>query len=41
MPATPLPQKIAEPRQGAPFPDRKDVRRFCELFTLAWAGYFS
>jgi intracellular septation protein A len=37
---TPLLQEIAEQRQGAPFPDRNDVRRFFELFTLVWAGYF-
>jgi intracellular septation protein A len=33
-------QEIAEHRQGAPFPERADVRRFFELFTLAWACYF-
>jgi hypothetical protein len=37
---TPLLHEIAEQHQGAPFPDRKDVRRFFELFTLVWAGYF-
>ena len=36
----PLLQEIAEQRQGAPFPDRPDIRRFFELFTLAWASYF-
>jgi intracellular septation protein A len=37
---TPLLQEIAEQRQGAPYPDRNDVRRFFELFTLVWAAYF-
>ncbi len=36
----PLLQEIAEQRQGTPFPDRPDVRRFFELFTFAWAVYF-
>jgi intracellular septation protein A len=36
----PLLQQFAEQRQGEPFPDRPDVRRFFELFTLAWACYF-
>lgn len=38
--STPLLQDIAARQQGAPFPDRADVRRFFELFTLAWACYF-
>jgi intracellular septation protein A len=36
----PMIQELAEQRAGQPFPDRPDVRRFFELFTLAWAGYF-
>jgi len=36
----PMIQEFAEQRQGQPFPERADVRRFFELFTLAWAGYF-
>jgi len=33
-------QQVAERREGKPFPERADVRRFFQLFTLAWAGYF-
>ena len=37
---TPLLQDIAARQQSAPFPNRADVRRFFQLFTLAWACYF-
>jgi intracellular septation protein A len=37
---TPLLQQFAEQRAGAPLPARADVRRFFQLFTLAWAAYF-
>jgi intracellular septation protein A len=36
----PLIMELAEQRQGAPFPERADVTRFFQLFTLLWAGYF-
>ena len=36
----PMIQEIAEQREGQPFPERADIRRFFELFTLAWAAYF-
>jgi intracellular septation protein A len=36
----PLIMELAEKRQGAAFPDRPDVVRFFQLFTLLWAGYF-
>ena len=32
-------QDLAEQRRG-PYPDRPDIRRFFELFTLLWAAYF-
>jgi hypothetical protein len=32
--------ELAEQRQGSPFPDRPDITRFFQLFTLLWAGYF-
>jgi intracellular septation protein A len=35
----PLLQEIAE-RQGDDFGDGPDIRRFFQLFTLFWAGYF-
>lgn len=38
--AKPLIQEFAEHRQGQPFPERADVRRFFAFFTLAWAVYF-
>ncbi len=37
----PLIQEVAEKRQGGqPFPGGAEVRRFFQLFTLFWAGYF-
>lgn len=36
----PLIMELAEQRQGSPFPQRPDVTRFFQLFTLLWAGYF-
>jgi len=33
-------QEFAEQRRGQPFPERADIRRFFQLFTLAWAVYF-
>jgi intracellular septation protein A len=36
----PLIMEMAEQRQGSPFPDRPDVTRFFQLFTLLWALYF-
>jgi intracellular septation protein A len=36
----PIIQELAEQRQGAPFPDRPDITRFFQLFTLLWAAYF-
>ena len=32
-------QDLAEQRRG-PYPDRADIRRFFQLFTLLWVGYF-
>jgi intracellular septation protein A len=34
-----LVQELAEQRRGA-YPDRADIRRFFQLFTLLWAAYF-
>ncbi|HEY1943996.1 MAG TPA: septation protein IspZ [Roseiarcus sp.] len=36
----PLIQEVAEKRRGQPFPNGAEVRRFFQLFTLFWAGYF-
>ena len=36
----PLIQEVAEKRQGHPFPNGGEVRRFFQLFTLCWAVYF-
>jgi intracellular septation protein A len=36
----PMLQEMAEQRQGGPFPDRLDITRFFQLFTLLWAAYF-
>jgi intracellular septation protein A len=36
----PLIQEVAEQRQGRPFPDAADIRRYFQLFTLLWAAYF-
>ena len=36
----PLIQELAERRQATPLPERADVRRFFQLFTLVWAAYF-
>ncbi len=36
----PLIQEVAEQRQGTPFPEAPDVRRFFQIFTLFWAVYF-
>ncbi len=36
----PLIMELAEQRQGSPFPERPDVTRFFQLFTLLWAAYF-
>jgi intracellular septation protein A len=33
-------QELAEKRRAEPIPNRPDVRRFFQLFTLFWAGYF-
>lgn len=38
--ANPLIQEVAEQRQGKPFPAAAEVRRYFQLFTLFWAGYF-
>ena len=35
----PLIQEFAEQRSG-PFPERRDVRRYFQLFTYTWAAYF-
>jgi intracellular septation protein A len=35
----PLIQEFAEQRSG-PLPERRDVRRYFQLFTYAWAAYF-
>ncbi len=34
-----LVQELAEQRRG-PYPDRADISRFFQLFTLLWAAYF-
>jgi intracellular septation protein A len=36
----PIIQELAEQRQGAPYPDRPDLTRFFQIFTLLWAAYF-
>ena len=36
----PMLQEFAEQRAAAPFPASAEVRRFFQLFTWAWAGYF-
>jgi intracellular septation protein A len=36
----PLIQEVAEQRQGTPFAEAPDVRRFFQIFTLFWAVYF-
>lgn len=36
----PLIQEVAEKRQGQPFPNGAEVRRFFQLFTLLWGVYF-
>jgi intracellular septation protein A len=36
----PLIMDLAEQRRGSPFPNRPDVTRFFQLFTLFWALYF-
>jgi intracellular septation protein A len=36
----PLIQEAAEQREGKPFPERADIARFFQLFTLLWAAYF-
>jgi intracellular septation protein A len=33
-------QELVEQREGEPFEERADVRRFFQLLTLLWAGYF-
>ncbi len=33
-------QEVAEKRQGSALPSGAEVRRFFQLFTLFWAGYF-
>jgi intracellular septation protein A len=33
-------QEVAEQRQGGPFPEGADIRRFFQMFTLLWAAYF-
>jgi hypothetical protein len=38
---TPMIQEIAERRSPEAFPVTAEVRRFFQLFTLAWALYFS
>jgi intracellular septation protein A len=38
--AKPLVQEFAEQQRRTPFPDRTDIRRFFQLFTLLWAAYF-
>jgi intracellular septation protein A len=38
--AKPLIQEVAEQREGKPFSDAADIRRFFQLFTLLWAAYF-
>jgi intracellular septation protein A len=36
----PIIQEVAEQRQGGPFPEGPDIRRFFQMFTLFWAAYF-
>jgi intracellular septation protein A len=36
----PLVMELAEQRQGTPHPERPDITRFFQLFTLLWAAYF-
>ena len=36
----PMLQEMAEQRASIPFPDRADMRRFFQIFTLIWAAYF-
>lgn len=36
----PMIQEMAEQRAVVPFPDRADIRRFFQIFTLFWAVYF-
>jgi intracellular septation protein A len=36
----PMLQELAEHRAASPFPITTEVRRFFQLFTLVWAGYF-
>lgn len=38
--AKPLLQEVAEQREGQPFPNVPEVRRFFQIFTLFWAAYF-
>jgi intracellular septation protein A len=38
--AKPMVQELAEQRQKSPFPERPDIRRFFQLFTLVWGSYF-
>jgi intracellular septation protein A len=38
--AKPMLQEFAEKRQGEAFPDSASVRRFFQIFTLFWGGYF-
>ena len=36
----PMVLELAEHRVGSPFPQRADITRFFQLFTLFWAAYF-
>lgn len=36
----PLIQEVAEQREGKPMPGGAAIRRFFQIFTLVWAGYF-
>ncbi|SEE58534.1 Intracellular septation protein A [Rhizobiales bacterium GAS188] len=36
----PMIQEVAEQREGKPFPEGADIRRYFQLFTLFWAAYF-
>lgn len=36
----PMLQELAEQRSSIPFPDRPDMRRFFQIFTLLWVAYF-
>ena len=38
--ARPMLQEVAEQRQKTAYPDRADIRRFFQIFTLIWAAYF-